>query len=310
MTLDAETNLERTKRLLYENPSKHFFEPDKTAEIAFSPECRVNISDETILEQVNINIRRGLPQARPYEINPYPCIIVAGGPSLKDTEKELVETIWRTGAKVVAVNGAYQWCIDHNIRPGAFVCMDGREFNSRFPLTPVDGCQYLLSSQCHPDMFEICRGRKITLWHACSAGEKELDLLNAFYRKITWPVTLGTTVGIRTVSLMRMLGFYRMELFGFDSCYLGTEHHGYSQPENDKENLMPVWLRPKGRDDLAMRFVCSTWQAKQAEDFMNLVKERGELFQLRVHGNGLIANMMRIGSQMEIVDDETRKIGE
>jgi hypothetical protein len=66
---------------------------------------------------------------------------------------------------------------------------------------------------------------------------------------------------------------------------------------------MSVWCRPKGRDDLAQRFVCSVWQAKQAEDFLQLVKERGELFQLHVHGPGLIATIIRTGAELEIEEN-------
>jgi hypothetical protein len=67
---------------------------------------------------------------------------------------------------------------------------------------------------------------------------------------------------------------------------------------------MSVWCRPKGRDDLAQRFVCSVWQAKQATDFLELIKERGELFQLNVHGPGLIATMVRTGAELEVEDEK------
>jgi hypothetical protein len=45
------------------------------------------------------------------------------------------------------------------------------------------------------------------------------------------------------------------------------------------------------------------WQAKQAEDFLQLVKERGELFQLNVHGPGLIATIIRTGAELEIEEN-------
>ena len=83
------------------------FDPKKTMEIAFSPDCRVNVTDEVLLDQVRQNIRLGLPQAMAYQPNSETAIVVAGGPSLKDkaVEKELVEAVWK-GGKVVAVKGA------------------------------------------------------------------------------------------------------------------------------------------------------------------------------------------------------------
>ena len=140
-------------------------DPSKLREIEFDPNCRVNTTDEVLLAQISANIRRGLPQARPYQPNNFTAVLVAGGPSLKMTEKDLVKAAW-SGGKVIAVNGAYQWCIDRNIKPSAMVMMDAREFNSRFVETPVEGCHYLLASQCHPRAFELCEGRQTTIWHA------------------------------------------------------------------------------------------------------------------------------------------------
>ena len=275
-------------------------DPDRVYEIKFSEDSRVNTPDDILLAQVAANIRRGLPQVMPYEPNPDTAIIVAGGPSLAVTEDELVQAVW-AGGKVVAVNGAYQWCIDRNIKPSAFVQMDARQFNARFPVTPVEGCRYLLASCCHPDVFEACRGRNITLWHALSAGEAELALLDEFYfgRSHHHPVTLGTTVTLRAISLMRMLGFTRMHVFGLDSCVMNGEHHAYRQIENDGEPLMPVWVRPEGRDDLAERFLCSNWQVKQADDAITLFRERGNLFDITVHGDGLIAAILRTNAELE-----------
>lgn len=181
--------------------------------------------------------------------------------------------------------------------------LDAREFNARFVETPVEGCHYLLASQCHPKAFDLCYGRQTTIWQALSAGEKEQTLLDDFYFKRYHPITLGTTVAIRAISLMRMLGFTHFEVFGLDSCWLDDTHHAYSQPENDGERKMSVWLRPRGQDARATRFVCSAWMAKQADDFMQLVKDRGEMFQLNVHGRGLIATMIRTGADIEREED-------
>jgi hypothetical protein len=278
----------------------NIFDANAVSEIAFSPECRVNMPDEIILGQVASNIRRGFPQARPYAPNNDVAIIVAGGPSLQEMEKQIVEAQWR-GGKIVALNGAYKWCIDHNIRPSAMIMLDAREFNSRFVEIPVENCHYLIAAQAHPKAFDLCRGRNVTIWHALSIEERELDLLDKFYfgREHHFPVTMGTTVGMRAISMMRMLGYLRMEIFGLDSCLLGDAHHAYEQAENDGEEVIPIWLRPEGRDDLAKRFLCMPWMAKQAYDFIDLVRDRGEMLQLQVHGPGLIAEMLRSGAEMQ-----------
>ena len=280
-------------------------EADKIHPIEFAENCGTNTPDETLLAQVAYNIRRGLPQLQPHVPNDQTAVIVAGGPSLKYSEKkDLLDAIW-AGGKVVAVNGAYQWCIDRNIKPSAVIMLDAREFNSRFVQRAVPGCRYILASQCHPKTFDICKDRDVTIWHACSAGEAEYEMLKAYYLDRTYPVQIGTTVSIRAISVLRMLGFQSMEVFGLDSCWLEDEHHAYEQEENNRDGRIPVWLRPKGadglhRDDKATRFWCAPWHIKQADDFLTLIKERGNMFRLNVHGPGLLATMLRTGAELQM----------
>ena len=170
------------------------------------------------------------------------------------------------------------------------VMLDARTFNARFVATAAPGCRYLLAAQCHPDAFELCRDRDVTVWHACSAGETELKLIKDYYFDQCFPIGIGTTVAIRAISLLRMLGFVSFDIFGLDSCWIDHEHHAYEQAENDKEIRLPIWLRPKNHDDKAERFACSPWHIRQAQDFMELIRKRGEMIpRLQVHGNGLIA---------------------
>jgi hypothetical protein len=267
-------------------------------QVEFSEKANCNTTDEVILAQVAQNIRRGLPQIHPHPINPHTALLVCGGPSLRDTEAELVEAHWR-GGKIIACNGSYQWCIERNLKPSAAVMLDAREFNSRFIETPVFGCKYLLAAQCHPRAFDLCRDRETILWHVCTAGQAELDLINAYYFERCFPVVLGVTVGIRAIQLLRMLGFTSIEIFGLDSCWLEGHHHGYEQPENNRDGRRRVWLRPKGHDAKAQRFECAPWHVKQADDFMKLIRDRGNMFQLNVHGKGLLAAILRTGAEIQ-----------
>lgn len=273
------------------------FDVSKVHELTFSDECRVNMPDEVILEQVAQNIRRGLPQARSYQPNDGTIALVCGGPSLKTTLPELREVI-EAGGKVVTVNGAYQWCIDQGIRVSMQIVIDAREFSTRFVETPVKSCQYFLAAQCHPKAFELCRDREVTIWHVLSAGEPELKLLKEYYFDHLAPVQIGTTVAIRALSLLRMLGFMKFEIFGLDSCLLDNEHHAYAQTENDNELICSIWIKPKEGDQPKRRFRCTAWMAKQAQDFIELTQERGELFLCNVHGDGLIAAMIETGAEL------------
>jgi 6-hydroxymethylpterin diphosphokinase MptE-like protein len=256
-----------------------------------------NVSYEMILDQVLSNIKRQLPQAQPHSPNNETVALVCGGPSLAKTENELVEAVWK-GAKVVAVNGAYQWCIDRNIKPTAMVMLDARAFNARFVRTPVTGCKYFLASQCHPDAFEICKDRDTYIWHVCSGGVSEHELLKEYYFDRCFPIGDGTTVAIKAIPLMRMLGFQTFEIFGFDSCWMYDEHHSYYQPENDNDHCFPVWITPEGHPELVQQFFCAPWMMRQGMDFQKLIHDHGDKFRLNIHGDGLIAATMRLSAQL------------
>lgn len=264
--------------------------------VTFNPTDGCNVSDELIMQQVAQNIRRQLPQAYRHQPNKETVALVCGGPSLTKTEDELRYAV-EDGAKVVALNGAYQWCIDKGITPKAMIMLDARQFNARFVMRDVPGCKYLLASQCHPDAFELCKDRDVTIFHCCSAGEPELMLLKEYYFNHLCPIGLGTTVAIKGIQLLNLLGFKRFDIFGFDSCWMGDEHHSYPQSENDKDKYMPVWLTPNERPELAEQFFCAPWMMRQAVDFQKLVHDRGDDFELNVRGEGLIAATLRLSAQ-------------
>jgi len=276
---------------------QHVFNQEGLYPISFSPENGVNVPPEKLREQVAFNIRRQLPQAHPHAPNKETVALVCGGPSLVKTEKQLVEAYW-AGAKVIAVNGSYQWCIDRNIRPSAVIVLDARQFNSRFVQTPIPGCKYMLASQCHPDAFELCKDRDVLIWHCCSGGEEEYEMLKQYYFERVFPIGDGTTVAIKAIGLLCMLGFQSFDIFGFDSCWLDDAHHGYKQIENDRDGRIAVWLKPPGRGDLACRFECAPWMMQQARDFQNFVRDYGDKFRLNIRGDGLIAATMRLSAML------------
>lgn len=294
------------------NPSTNLlFDPSQVKPFQIDPNARCNVDDEVFLKNVNINIRRGLPQICPYGDNGLTAILVCGGPSLNlpEVKQELLDAHWR-GAKIVAVNGAYKWCIENNLKPSVMIMLDARKFNTRFVDPPVPECKYLLASQCDPEAFEKCRDRETWIWHACSAGESELEMLKKYYFDTLYPITIGTTVSIRALTILSTLGWNRIKVFGLDSCWLEVDgqksHHAYAQPENS-DKLIKVWLRFKDvdregehHDEKAQVFYCAPWHIRQAQDFQELVVKRGNKFQLSVHGPGLIATMLRVGAELQI----------
>jgi hypothetical protein len=153
---------------------------------------------------------------------------------------------------------------------------------------------------------------RVFLWH--TAVDTIRDLLDA-EREFWIGTPGGSTVLLRAIPLLRMMGFKKFHLYGCDSCILDFNeetavsepvavqaakylHHAYSQPENDGVPVIPVIVQ--GRT-----FYCHPWMISQAQEFMDLIKVFGNEIELNVKGNGLLAWILESGAKL--ADEELSK---
>ena len=255
--------------------------------------CGVNEDKEKIRDNIRINIKRGLPQVQPYETQWEKTVGIAlGGPTLKDTFPDLLEKR-QNGMPVISVNGSHKYCVDNGLTPSGMLMLDSREFNNRFIYPLIEDCKYFISSQCHPSVFENLKDNKVWIWHC--AGDDNIDLLEEVYGDAYYPVMGGATSALRAVHLLRMLGFHKFELYGFDSCIIG-EHHAYEQPENDGEEVLDVVV--SGRE-----FLCTAAHYHQAKEFVDMISKTGEYYDLAVHGDGLISHIIKNPDSLKIKEE-------
>lgn len=255
---------------------------------AFLAELGVNQPEDAIIANMVSALRRGLPQLRPYATQQTPLVLVCGGPSLIDTLSQIREQYW-DGAKIVAMNGSYEWCLERGMRPAMMFMVDARDFNARFLTRPAPRCTYWLSSQCHPATFDrACAwpSSDVRVWHTLS-NDREKDLLDRWYTPGCYMTGgFGTTVGLRALTICVTLGFHWFDIYGMDSCIAGTQHHAYEQPENDGEHEGALTVQlPDGWQCLA-----TSWQACQADEAMKVLDQLPPHVQVRFHGDGLIAH--------------------
>ena len=254
----------------------------------------LNTSFEIIEEQMKSSIRRQLPQVRPYDVNNETVAIVAGGPSTEQCIDEIRDLYFK-GVKIVTVNNSYSWCLKNNFRPSVAVVVDAQEHNAKFLNEPAPDCKYFLASQCHPTTFDTVEGREAYIFH-CINTEDEIKILDEYFLGNWFQVKGGSTVTLRTIMLMRMLGFEKFHVFGFDSCYLDGKDHSYDQPENSRDKPVLTVCADK-------EFWCASWHVSQAIHFKTLIKTDGDKFRLNVHGDGLIAHMVKTGAEFHMKDE-------
>lgn len=262
---------------------------------------RVNTPDERIIENIRHSIRLQLPQFDPQPNRPGPVCIVGGGWSLDDTKDELLDICWKEGAPIIALNGAAKWLMERNIRPAIQMVLDARPENAEF-ITEIPGCKYLIASQCAPETFAACENLETYIFHSVGPEKEDAkprDILDSFYQGHWVNVVGGSTVGLRSISLARMMGFQFMHLFGIDSCYSGEKHHAYPQKLNDGEGSGRMYIAMNSETKMEGReFRCSTWQASQAQQFKDFLSVNGKHFRLHIHGDGLLAYMLKTGASL------------
>ena len=214
---------------------------------------------------------------------------------MNDYTDEIIE-LRAGGMPMVTTNGTYNWAIANGMNPSMQLLIDAREFNKRFVSPVVDGCKYMIASQADPAVFEGLPLDRTYVWHVSLAKEVG-DLLDELY-PVWFACPGGSTVTLRGLCLLRMLGFHKIHVYGFDSCYREDAHHAYDQPENDykKPRMLPVSVG--GRV-----FSCDPWMYSQAREFLQMVGMFGDELDLNVKGDGLIAHMIKTGAELSALEE-------
>ena len=244
----------------------------------------VNVGDEQIKKNVAYNIKQGFLEIQPHPTNNIETMIIGGGPSLSQHVKK-IKQLRANGVKLIAINGAYKWCLDNGITPSAMVMVDARKFNARFTQPVVEDCKYFIASQCHPSVFKDLPKDRTYVWH--TQAEELTEMLQAQFEEC-YTVPGGSTVLLRAIPLFRMLGFKRFHIFGCDSCLEEDAHHAYEQIENDDELIIPVNVSGK-------IFNCHPWMVSQAQEFIDLIRMIGDEIELEVYG-GLLHHILESGA--------------
>jgi hypothetical protein len=250
----------------------------------------LNTEQQTVLDNVKANVQRGIQQIIPHEPSEVELLILGGGPSLKDSADEIRELV-AGGAKIVTLNGAYNWALEQGFQVGAQIVVDARPHNLRFVQPLQDKCKYFLASQVDPALYDACPPDRTYQWHTTAEFIKEI--LDEHLPNGWFGVFGGSTVLLRAIPLLRMLGFRSMHLFGCDSCCMDDQHHSYAQPENDGQMVIDTIIG--GR-----KFKCVPFHISQAQEFIDLIRVFGDEVELNVHGDGLLAWILQHGCDLDI----------
>jgi SAM-dependent methyltransferase len=258
----------------------------------------VNTDPETVMEHMRENAKSSLPQLTPHDEQDTEIMMLCGGPSLKDYWDEIKEQR-ESGMPLVTVNGTYNQCIERGLNPSLQFVIDARPHNKRFVLPTTDECKYIVATQCHPELVaEVPEGRSY-LWQV-TVEDKFLPIIEELWGKIyeDWfPVPGGSTVTLRALCALQMLGFRKIHMYGFDSCMMDDEHHAYRQDENNEAPQIDLRVGKGTKFDKLFR--CQGWMATQAKEFQLLTPVYFQNLKLNIKGDGLIAYLVKTNAQLE-----------
>lgn len=227
-------------------------------------------------EQIKLAIKAvpGRIQAVPVPVDE-PIALVSFGPSLNDTWEEIKQF-----KHVMTCSGSHRFLLDRGIVPTWHIEVDPRAHKVGLLGDPHPDTTYLPASACHPDYFKHLQGFKVLLWHIFdSAEDAERTLPHG-----EWAITGGCSVGLRTLTLARFLGFRDLHVFGMDGCYGPSGSHTTKHPNYGEAHSVVEY----GGKEYAT--TPSMWGAAIATPH-----EVDQLTDCDVHfyGDGLVQDMMR-----------------
>lgn len=239
-------------------------------------ETTCNTPDEILFENVAINSARQIPWLKSEEAHDGHAVIVGGGPSAADWIDE-IRVRQQHGQAIFALNGAAKWLHGQGIVPDYCVVVDARSINTGF----IGYAKHdLLSSQCHPDLFDA--SEKVTLWH-----QEYPDNMEQFEASLPSDcpehalIGGGTTVGLSAMVVVYALGYRNMHLYGYDSSYRDDHCHAYAQHDPQRIECVSTVAGKSFKTTLAM--------AKQAELFPQLSDSLIDLgCTITIRGDGLL----------------------
>lgn len=137
--------------------------------------------------------------------------IVGYGPSLLQTNMYIEHPF-------MTLSGAHDFMLDRGERPDYHADCDPRQHKAGFVRSPCADTTYLMASCCHPATWDHLKRQHALVWHADTGPEARAWLEENAPGE--WSMRPGPSIGIAALGLARVLGFSKVRLFGYDSCFV------------------------------------------------------------------------------------------
>lgn len=251
-----------------------------------------NVTSDHVCNNVRLN------SALPYKSLDFKKIcICASGPSLVRYIEE-IRHLQEAGHSVAAMNGSYGFLLSHGIIPDYYFQVDSREgVNLKFLKNLHPATDFIIASQCHPEIFEALQGYDVTLWQVDNyAGEG--DEIRKY-----WPDSKlfpgAPCVGNSCLNPILAMGYRVWDMFGYDGSVEDGRRHAFPQEQNDGEKIHQFRFGDK------IHYATGT-MAQCSQDFAvryGLFSDLG--IHIILHGDGLTMDMVEHAQAQRLYAEQT-----
>jgi FkbM family methyltransferase len=190
------------------------------------------ISTELRDQQILINLKKVKGRVEPVEtLTDEPIALVSFGPSLKDTWEKIKDFKY-----IMTCSGAYKFLVDKGIIPTHHLELEPRPHKVKMLGQPHHETEFLIASTIHPNYIDALEGYNVKLWHIFATDEEAVRVLP----KGEWSLSGGSSVGLRTMTMARFLGFTNLHIFGMDGNVKSMEETHSTKHPNAPDKLAEV----------------------------------------------------------------------
>ncbi len=207
-------------------------------------------------------------------------VIANYGPSLRDTWKIIGEQQAK-GARLMSTSGAHDFLIERGIVPDFHAQCDPRPEPPQYVKMHNEKTVYLLASVVHPTVFEHLKGRNIGIWNLQNKPV-DMEVVKECDPK-GFLVVGGSTIGLTSISLSRIMGYRNLEIHGMDSsCVKGERHAGHHGGK--PQEIMRVMCGGEWFETTAQMIS----QARECVTLISHIRDVNATF----HGHGLLQKFL------------------
>lgn len=243
-------------------------------------------------EQVKGACARISKRIEPAPAHSRKAILACYGPSIRQTIPLLKDQAADAEADVISVSGAHDFLLANGVIPTFHAECDPRAHKADNIAAAHPGVRYLLGSCVHPVLLDKLAGADVALWHVADA-----DYLTALIKELHESgknvITGGSSVGLRSVSLLYSMGYREFHIHGMD-CSFGDEGREQWAGKHAGKAQEVVKVAVVTGEIMYSSMVLLSY----ATQFIEMIQRMGAGVDIRLYGDGLLQRLCEMHAQM------------